>query len=209
MPEGVSQRHLARLLGVTEGAVRQALRSNRISRLPGGLIDPMAAREAWSASTDPVRTKVRSSSKVRTRGTQPTAEVRTEADAREAISLIVRILAEEGMRDDGKGVDFGKVRTAELILKARQRDLDQAEQEGKLVDRAVAEKLFFDTARQDRDAWLDWAPRVAISMADEITVDPRTGNVDPRSLVTVLTAYVRQHLAEMGEPPEPEWKAPK
>lgn len=209
MPEGVSQRQLAKILDVSEGAVRKAVLSKRIKRLPSGLIDPVAARSAWSSATDPVRTKVRTSPKVRTRGTHPIPEVRTEAEAREAISLIVRILAEEGMRDDGKGVDFGKVRTAELILKARQRDLDQAEQEGKLVDRAAAEKLFFDTARQDRDAWQSWPAQVAILMADEIKVDPQTSKVDPRSLTAVLTAYVRQHLAEMGEPADPEWGEPK
>ncbi|KQP16536.1 hypothetical protein ASF26_01490 [Methylobacterium sp. Leaf93] len=135
--------------------------------------------------------------------------VRTETEAREAVTLIARILAEEGMRDDGKGIDFGKVRTAELILKARQRHLDQAEQEGTLVDRAAAEKLFFDMAREGRDAWLSWPARVGIPMAEEIKIDPTTGKVDPRSLVAVLSDYVRQHLAEMGEPSDPEWKAPK
>ncbi|WP_082477464.1 hypothetical protein [Methylobacterium sp. Leaf93] len=209
MAQSVSQRQLAKLLNVSEGAVRGAIRANRISRLPGGLIDPDAARAAWIATTDPVRTKVRTSEKVRTQGTHPRAVVRTETEAREAVTLIARILAEEGMRDDGKGIDFGKVRTAELILKARQRHLDQAEQEGTLVDRAAAEKLFFDMAREGRDAWLSWPARVGIPMAEEIKIDPTTGKVDPRSLVAVLSDYVRQHLAEMGEPSDPEWKAPK
>nr|WP_183508349.1 hypothetical protein [Methylobacterium brachythecii] len=63
----------------------------------------------------------------------------------------------------------------------------------KLVDREAAEKLFFDTARDFRDAWLSWPARVAITMADEL-------KVDPRALTTILTAHVQQHLAELGEP---------
>lgn len=64
---------------------------------------------------------------------------------------------------------------------------------GKLVDRDAAEALFFDTARDLRDAWLAWPARVAIIMADELKIDART-------LTTVLTAHVYQHLAELGEP---------
>jgi hypothetical protein len=44
--------------------------------------------------------------------------------------------------------------------------------------------------------------------ADELMVDPVTGKVDPRSLAIVLTDQVRQHLAELGEPDAPQWKAP-
>ena len=208
MSKPVSGNKLAAILGVSQTAVRNALKANRIKRLPGGLIDAVAAREDWAATTDPSRSKVRTAGKVRTQGAQVGAQVRTEAEAREAVTLISRILAEEGMRDNGKGIDFGKVRTAELILKARQRHLDQAEQEGTLVDRAAAEKLFFDLAREGRDAWLSWPARVGIPMAEEIKIDPSTGKVDPRSLVAVLSDYVRQHLAEMGEPSDPEWKVP-
>ena len=202
MPEGVSQRQLAKILDVTEGAVRKAISSKRIKRLPSGLIDPVAARAAWGAATDPVRTKVRTSSKVRTQGTHPASEVRTEAEAREAISLIVRVLSEEGMRDDGKGIDFGKVRTAELVLKARQRALDQAVQEGTLVDRVAAEKAFFNEARAFRDGLIAWPARVAIEMAEEF-------GVDARLLTHALDREVRRLLAEIGEPDTPDLGAPK
>ncbi|MFE1601596.1 hypothetical protein [Methylobacterium sp. ID0610] len=66
-------------------------------------------------------------------------------------------------------------------------------EEGKLVDRAAAERLFFETARDLRDAWLSWPARIAVTMADEL-------KVDPRALTQVLTAHVHQHLAELGEP---------
>ena len=54
----------------------------------------------------------------------------------------------------------------------------------RLVDRSAAEKLFFDTAREMRDAWMTWPARIAIEMADEL-------HVDARLLTKILTAHVR------------------
>lgn len=64
---------------------------------------------------------------------------------------------------------------------------------GALVDRAAAERLFFEAARDLRDAWLAWPARVSVTMADELAIDARV-------LTTVLTRHVQQHLAELGEP---------
>jgi hypothetical protein len=69
--------------------------------------------------------------------------------------------------------------------------------QGKLVDRDAAEAAFFDEARAIRDAWLAWPARVSIEMAAELKVDART-------LTQVLATYVQQHLAELGEPQQPE-----
>lgn len=66
---------------------------------------------------------------------------------------------------------------------------------GKLIERAVAERTFFDTARDNRDAWLSWPARVSTLMASELGVDAAV-------LTTVLNRYVQQHLAEQGEPDE-------
>ncbi len=62
-----------------------------------------------------------------------------------------------------------------------------------LVDRGAARKLFFETARDNRDAWLAWPARVGVTMADELKIEART-------LTNILTAHVQQHLAELGEP---------
>jgi pyruvate/2-oxoglutarate dehydrogenase complex dihydrolipoamide acyltransferase (E2) component len=63
----------------------------------------------------------------------------------------------------------------------------------KLVDRPAAELAFFEEGRALRDAWLAWPARVAIEMADEL-------KIEPRQLTPVLTAYVKKHLTELGEP---------
>jgi hypothetical protein len=105
----------------------------------------------------------------------------------------------EGDEDDEAGLDPTNlplplaIRRKENFL-GLQRKQEVEKNEGKLVDREAAEKLFFDTARDFRDAWLSWPARVAVTMADEL-------KVDPRALTTILNAYVKQHLSELGDPP--------
>lgn len=76
-----------------------------------------------------------------------------------------------------------------------QRRLDYLTKKGGLVDRAAAESALFEEARAFRDAWIAWPARVAVEMAAELGIDART-------LATVLTAHVKQHLTELGEPSE-------
>ena len=49
----LSQRAYARHRGVSEAAVRRAVRDKRITPGPGGKIDPIVADRQWNASTDP------------------------------------------------------------------------------------------------------------------------------------------------------------
>lgn len=104
----------------------------------------------------------------------------------------------EGNEDDEAGLDPTNlplplaIRRKENFL-GLQRKQEVERNDRKLVDREAAEKLFFDTARDFRDAWLSWPARIAVVMADEL-------KVDPRALTTILNAHVKQHLSELGEP---------
>src|SRR5215472_3412648 len=122
---GVSQRELARILGVSQPAVRKAIATGRIKALPDGTLDPDDARQSWARSSEPGRTKVKTDR-------APSAHVRSESDAREAVNLITRILNEEGVANDGT-VDFAAARTADTILKARERELKMAQRRKELV----------------------------------------------------------------------------
>lgn len=105
--------------------------------------------------------------------------------------------ADEALLDavivDGQAMPFAKAGALKETYLARLRKLEFDEKSGALVDRALAEKLFFDTAREYRDAWQSWPARIAIMMADEL-------KVDARALTIILNTYIRQHLTEMGEP---------
>jgi hypothetical protein len=104
----------------------------------------------------------------------------------------------DGDEDGDPDPDAENLPTPEAIRRKEnflglQRKQEFNRKQGQLVDRAAAEKLFFDTARNLRDAWANWPARIAVVMADELKVDARTLN-------TVLTAHVQQHLRELGEP---------
>ncbi|UMY19122.1 hypothetical protein MMB17_07435 [Methylobacterium organophilum] len=151
MAIGVSGRKLAELLGVSEKAVRKAEEAGRIKKLADGSYDPAQAQQDWHRSTDPARTKVRTSADqgphLGPQGPQSAAPpVRTEEDARAALTLLKQVLQEEGAEDADGGIDFGKARTADMILKARERAMGIAKARGELVEievvGAAVEKAF-------------------------------------------------------------------
>ncbi len=62
MPEPtISGRALAAALGVSEKAVRKAVEAGRIAKETDGKFDLAACRSAWDRTTDPARSKVRTS----------------------------------------------------------------------------------------------------------------------------------------------------
>lgn len=124
--QGLSQRAFAKLAKVSPKAVRNAINAGRIDVLSDGTIDADAALKQWRATTDPARSRV---------GTKPGTSrhgIRTEQDAADAITLIRRILSEEGADSSGE-IDFGMARIAETILKARERELKMAQRRKELV----------------------------------------------------------------------------
>lgn len=101
----------------------------------------------------------------------------------------------------GKMLPFAGAQRVKENFLARQRAREFEEDCGRLVDRAAANKAFFDQAREIRDAWLSWPVRVVTLMAADL-------EVDDRKLVEVLTKYVRQHLDELGDLAPPELAPP-
>jgi hypothetical protein len=171
------------LFGLDEKSIRKALAAGRIRALPDGKIDPIATRAAWASSTDPARSKVRIPDPPR---------VRTLDDAEEAVTLIRRVLIEEGAEVGGV-VDFGLARTAETILKARELDLRIRERQRGLVPldrvRRHVEKAFggFCQAMQRLPS------RHAAAMAAEI-------GCSQFELERALTAVFSAELDELAPP---------
>ncbi len=86
----------------------------------------------------------------------------------------------------------GFLRLANEVLKAQERKIRLAKLKGELVDRAQACALVFDLARQERDAWQNWPPRVAANMAADL-------GIEAHAMEQALVRYVHQHLSEMAE----------
>ncbi len=166
---GVSKRAFAAMVGVSDTAVRKAVKAGRIEVLPDGTIDPDAGKLQWSRTTDPARTKVRISVRTKLPGSPPS--VVTEDDARAAVSLVRRILKEEGADSSGM-ISFEMARTAETILKSHERELKMAQRRKELVPlaavRSHVEKAFIGL----RQAIQRLPSRHVASIAAEIGCDP-------------------------------------
>jgi hypothetical protein len=162
-----------------------------IPRHPDGSYDQAAVRQAMDANLDPVRRKVLQRGVARNTVDQSTP-VRTLDDAKAAISMIVRVLQEEGIATEGD-VDFAKARTAEMILKARERDLKIAERKKQLVPLANVKQHIDKAFIGYRQAMQRLPSRHASQIAAEL-------QSDPARLDVLLTKAINDTLTELSAP---------
>jgi len=182
---GLSRRAYARHRGVSEMAVRKAIKAGRITPEPDGSIDPEKADREWDANTDPAQQ----------RGKQAQAmAAKTKAGTKPVPKSAIRAV-NDTLGDAPSGdseVSYLRARLANEVLKAQTAKVKLAKMKGELVDRTKATAMFFDLARRERDAWQNWPPRVAADMAAELGVDAHT-------MEHVLEKHLRKHLAELAE----------
>jgi hypothetical protein len=166
---GLSGRSAASALGISEGALRKAVKVGRATRLPDGTFDLEILRKELKASTDPARTRVRTPLDGAHGGALRSTS--TEADVQDAVSLVRRVLHEEGVADDG-AIDFGKARFVETILKSQERELKMAQRRKELVPIAAVkshvEKAFIGL----RQAIQRLPSRHVAAIAADIGCDP-------------------------------------
>lgn len=196
--EDYSLTAIAKILGRAKSGLHKLAKSGQITALPNGRYDLATVQRALSVNIDPARRRgvhlasgeqrgERSSEQV---NASPPRPVSTPEDAAEAITLIRRILEEEGATV-GK-VDYQAARTAEMILKSRERALRLEVESGKLVDGTTITKKMFEFSRRNRDAWSNWPSQIAPLLASDL-------GVDQVRLVVLLENYVRRHLTEMAD----------
>ncbi len=179
---GLSRRKYAEHRGVSEKAVRKAIATGRITLEPDGTIDPIKADQHWAVQTDPSKQRVRKSASA----TKPVPQ--------SAIRAVDDTLRDVGPAPDTGGgeVSFLRARTANEILKAQTAKVRLQKMKGELVDRVKATAMVFDLARRERDAWMNWPPRVAADMAAEL-------GVEAHLMEQVLEHHIRRHLADLPE----------
>ncbi len=177
---GLSRHAYAALRGVRMRAVRKTIASGRITTEPDGTIDAAKADAMWDASTDPAKQRG-AHARDRGRGTAAVGETLTEAGADPG-----------GASAEGGEVFFVKARMANEVVKARTARVRLQKMKGEVVERTRATAIVFDLARRERDAWLNWPPRVAADFAAEL-------GAEPHAVEQVLMLYLRRHLAEMSE----------
>ncbi|MBW7057533.1 elements of external origin [Paracoccus bogoriensis] len=196
---GLSRRAYAAHRGCSESAVRKAIATGRIVTEADGTIDAARADAMWDARTDPAQQRgahARATA-AETAATTATAKAALNKPVpRAALDAVKDTLreagSEPGAAEGGGEVSFVRARMANEVLKAQTARVRLQKMKGELVDRARATAMVFDLARRERDAWLNWPPRVAALMAAEL-------GVEAHQMETVLERHVRAHLGELAE----------
>jgi hypothetical protein len=184
---GLSIRAYARHRGVSHVAVKKAIDTGRITPLPDGTIDPVAADAQWAANTTPTRRSVTGEAR---EVPQAPAAVR---EIPQASSKVVREAGEPSTPAlSTGGTSLLQARTVNEVVKAQTNKVRLARLKGELVDRSQAVAHVFKLARAERDAWLNWPARISAQMAAGL-------NVDPHVLHVALDAAVRQQLQDLGD----------
>ena len=193
---GVSRRRYASMRGVSDMAVRKAIASGRISVEADGTIDPAKADAEWERQTDPAKQRGVHAQALGTRTAAGSARAAaTKPVPKAAIDAVNATLGDTGgdaTTGSSGEVSFLRARMANEVLKAQTARVRLEKMKGELIDRARATNSVFDLARRERDAWLNWPPRVAANMAAEL-------GVEAHALEQVLDRYLRAHLADMAE----------
>ena len=189
MSQTMSMRAYARYRGVSDGAVRKAVSTGRITPNADGSIDVARADQEWQLNTDSAQQ----------RGVHRPVP-------NEAIQSVKQTLADSGVTTQGSGgsgmggavggtggsTTLLQARTANEVLKAQTNKVRLSRLKGELVDRPEAVAHVYRMARSEREAWLNWPARVALQMASDL-------QVPPHRMYTLLESAVRQQLSEIGE----------
>jgi len=153
MDRTTTNRGLARRLGVSETAVRRAEKAGRIGREADGSWDLARVRAAWAGNTDPAQQRRKPGGRERRRAARGAAKPVPEA----AVGAVRETLREHGEPVAAGAMTFMQARTANEVLKAQERRVRLQRMKDELVDRAKAVAQVFRLARDERDAWVNWA----------------------------------------------------
>ena len=166
--KGLSEAAYAARAGLSKTGVRRAKESGRVVLYDDGSINATASDALMERATDPTRRRV----------DRAMVRVSDDDDRDDTLELPA-------------SADFLEVKTFHERRKVEKLEIEIAKRRGELVERAAAEAMFFDLARQERDAWLGWPSRVAATMAAELGLDAKT-------LEAVMDRYLREHLAGLA-----------
>jgi hypothetical protein len=193
--DGYSLTALAKVLGRAKSGLHKLAAKGQIPKQENGRFNLAAVQAALKANLEPSRAK-RAPGVHQVVSEQPASEqvnkklVKTPEEAAEAVSLIRGILESEGAA--AGVIDFQAARTAELILKTRERALKMEVDSGRLCDVDAVYDGVFRLSRAQRDTLQNWPSQVGAMIASELGSDIVT-------TIIVLEKYIRQHLVDFVE----------
>jgi len=195
--QGLSERQYAARVGLSRAAIQKAKDAGRLVLHDDGSIDAAASDERRAAMTDPAKSRAAPTNRPVASSAAPKLKPVPEA----AVASVGETLREEGLPAPvaGGGTTFLQAKTANEVLKAQERRIRLQKLKGELVDKARAETLMFQLAREERDAWVTWPARVAALMASELAAALGAElTVEAALMQKVLEAHVRAQLDSLA-----------
>lgn len=180
MTDRVSQRELARRMGVNPAHVNRLVKRGVVRVDGAGLIDAAAAMEAITASRSVAHhylDDVNARQKGKARAPGGDGEPGAVGDG------------DDGLADRGR---YNKARAMREAYAASLQRLEFQRRSGQLVEIATAERVLFEQARAARDAWLNWPARVGPLIAATL------GLADVNAVVRLLTDHVHKQVETLG-----------
>lgn len=188
--KGISLGELARRIGRDKGALSRAAKQLRIPRNEDGTYDEMAVRAAIEKSFNPARDKPL----LPVAGVAETVRtVSTVADAQEAVTLVRQVLSEEGRQVGSEGITFDDARTAETILKAREKAQSIAKGAGELLHKDDVVRHVASAFSNYKKALLELPARFGAQMAAEL-------NCNVEDVDRVLSRMINEYLNSLAAP---------
>lgn len=187
---GISQKEYAAYRGVTPAAVCKAVKSDRITLLEDGTIDPELADKQWAGSVSRVNApkKIKSEPKateIKVIDQNADLDVPDVDDSDVTPEAIAGLVIPDGL-------SLTEIKAIHETIKARQSYLNLVRDRGELTDLAAVNKRLFELSREFRDGWLNWVNQVSGILAAEM-------QVDQHKLTIVLEREVVAHLAEVAK----------
>jgi hypothetical protein len=154
---GLSIRAYARQRGVSDMAVRKAIKSGRIPKEPDGSIDPVKADAAWDRNSNPAQ--------------QHKPLQAPKPQLQQPIKPSVKPLVQQPSSPKTVGPDFQTSRAVKETYAAKMAKLDFEERTKGLISADEVRVSAFNLARRVRDRLLLIPHRLAAILAAEMDAD--------------------------------------
>lgn len=198
MNDGISIREFARREGCSDTLVRRAVKLGRLRAFENKTIDPAFVGSAWrernAVSPAGANTTANTTANTRKKVFSPEPTVATGAGDDDSLDESPEETAERLLRIGALPMlPYGQALQNKENYLALLRQLEFEQKSGELIELSVAERVLFEGARAQRDAWLNWPARVGAMIAADL-------GLEADRVTEILTTHVHKHIEQLGDP---------